>query len=85
MKDFGRVRGIASPKEITFTPTKVFVASNIEPYSEIIDGYRMEGYEYDYVEYDKDEYITVLNDNNARAITELQEELAAAKILLGVD
>ena len=81
MKDYGKQRGSAQPQPIEVTANSIFVASNIQPYTENIDGYEMSGYEYDYKEYSKDEYIAILiNKTN-----ELENELSAAKIVLGVE
>lgn len=85
MTNYGRVRGAVKPQEIEITATSVFLASNITPFEENIDGYTMSGYEYDYIRYDKDEYIQSITAQNAKAITELEDELKAAKILLGVE
>ena len=57
------------------------MASNIEPYETELDGHIVSGYKYNYVEYSKDEYL--LQQTNSIAV--LQEELAAAKVLLGVE
>ena len=81
MKNYGIVYGSTEPQTIEITPTSVFVASNIEPYEEQIDGTTISGYKYNYVEYTKDEYL--LQQTND--IATLQEELAAAKVLLGVE
>lgn len=76
-----RVRSSIEPPQIELTPTHVFVASNIQPYTETIDGHTITGYEYDCTVYTKDEYLAV----QTAQLTALQEELSAAKILLGVD
>lgn len=81
MKNYGKVQSSTQPPEIEFTETKVFVASNIEAFTQSLGGYEESGYEYDYVEYNKDEYIQLLSQQSQR----LEEELAAAKILLGVE
>ena len=81
MKDYGKVQSSSQPEEITFTDSKVFIASNITSFSVTIGGYSESGYEYDYVEYEKDEYIQLLSSQSRQ----LAEELAAAKILLGVE
>lgn len=85
MKNFGKVKSSTRPPKIETTDTMVFVASNIEPYSFSIDNYEINGYEYDYIGYTKDEYIQKISSENSRAIAELEEELKAAKILLGVE
>lgn len=81
MTDYGRVHSITMPEEIEITDTMVFIASNITPRLDDDDG----GYDYDYSSYTKNEYIQLLSINNAKAISELELELKAAKILLGVD
>lgn len=81
MKDYGIISGSIEPQNIEITPTAVFVATNIQPYQEEIDGHQISGYRYNYVEYSKDEYL--LQQTNS--IAALQEELAAAKVLLGVE
>lgn len=81
MKNYGKVYSTARPEEITITNTSVFIASNITPYTKEIEEHIQQGYEYDYVEYTKDEYLL----QQSTQLTSLAEELAAAKILLGVD
>lgn len=81
MKNYGIVYGSTQPQAIEITPTSVFIASNIEPYEEIIDDKTISGYKYNYIEYSKDEYL--LQQTNS--IAALEEELAAAKVLLGVE
>ena len=81
MKNYGIVYGSIEPQAIEITPTSVFIASNITPYQEEINGHQISGYKYDYVEYSKDEYLL----QQANNLVELQEELAAAKVLLGVE
>ena len=81
MKNYGIVYGSTEPQAIEITPTSVFIASNIEPYEEQIDNITISGYKYNYIEYSKDEYLLQQTNN----INALQEELAAAKVLLGVE
>ena len=85
MIDYGTVRSFNRPKELEITANAVFVASNIQEYTQEFDGFIMNGYEYNYASYDKDEYITLLTQSNIQAINELSDELEAAKILLGVE
>ena len=80
MTNLGRVRGSARPT-IEFTATKVFVPSNIVEYQEDDGITSNNGFEYDLMEYTKDEYIL----QNLNEINELKDELAAAKIILGVE
>ena len=84
MNKMTNVRSSGRPDEIVVTSNSVMVASNIHEYTETIDEYTMSGYEYDYDIYTKDEYIAYMA-NQAKKIQELQEELAATKILLGVE
>ena len=81
MKNYGIVFGSIQPQATEITPTSVFIASNIEPYEQEIDGHTISGYKYNYIEYSKDEYLLQQTTN----IAALQEELAAAKVLLGVE
>lgn len=76
-----KVRSSISPQLVEFTPNKVLVASNIHTYEEEMDGHILRGYEYDCEEYTKDEYLLLQNNK----IAVLEEELNAAKILLGVE
>lgn len=88
MKDYGKQRGSVSPQPIEITETSVLIATNIQPYTDTINDQIIQGYEYNYVEYSKDEYIDLLiqkEDVNHNKIEQLEEELAAAKILLGVE
>lgn len=81
MKNYGVIYGTTEPQPIEITATSVFIASNVEPYEEQIDNTTISGYKYNYTEYTKDEYLLQQSNN----IAELQEELAAAKVLLGVE
>lgn len=69
------------PEPVSMTADSVFVASNITPYSKEIEERTVSGFQYNYVQYTKDEYLIQQSAN----IASLQEELEAAKILLGVD
>jgi hypothetical protein len=81
MKEYKNVRSSARPQDIEITQNAVYIAKNITPYEETIDGRVVTGYEYDCEDYTKDEYLIHQNET----ITSLEEELKAAKILLGVD
>ncbi len=76
-----KVRSSVQPPQIEFLSNKVLIASNIMPYEEQVDGRILSGYEYDCEEYTKDEYLALQTNK----INDLEQELAAAKILLGVD
>ena len=81
MKDYGVIYGTVEPQPIEITATSVFIASNVEPYEEEVGEHTVSGYKYNYKEYSKDEYLL----QQAASIASLQEELAAAKVLLGVE
>lgn len=76
-----KIRSAVRPKDVEIMANSVLVASNITPYNEEVDGRILSGYEYDCTEYSKDEYLLM----QAGKVTSLEEELSAAKILLGVD
>ena len=81
MINYGKVQSLNQPQEIEIKENKVFIASNIQAYTTTVEDKEESGYEYDYVEYSKDEYIALLSQQSHQ----LAEELAAAKILLGVE
>ena len=85
MINYGRVRSSERPQETEITSDKVFVASNVTTFEATIDDKVISGYEYDYISYTKDEYIQYIIDKNAKTINELEDELSAVKILLGVE
>lgn len=76
-----KIRSAVRPKDVEIMANSVLVASNITPYSEEVDGRILNGYEYDCTEYSKDEYLLM----QAGKVASLEEELSAAKVLLGVD
>ena len=84
MKAYENTYSLIEPPAIEITKTKVFIASNIEQITREFEDKTESCYSYTLTEYDKDEYILLLAQNNAD-IAALQEELAAAKILLGVE
>ena len=81
MINHGTQYSTTQPKEIEMTADAVFTATDITPDSKEIEGHTVSGFSYTYKQYTKDEY---LMEQNA-SIAALQEELAATKILLGVD
>lgn len=81
MINYGKVQSLNQPQSTEIKEDKVFIASNIAPYTTTVEDKEESGYEYDYVEYTKDEYIMLLSEKSQQ----LEEELAAAKILLGVE
>ena len=85
MTNYGLVKSKTLPPSVEITPNCLYVASNIQSVEEEIDENVETIYTYNYVSYTKDEYISTITAENARAIDELNDELAATKILLGVD
>lgn len=85
MINYGKVRSSEIPQETQITTDYVYVASNIEPYELLNEDKVLTGYEYDYIAYTKDEYIQLILEENSKTITELEDELSAVKILLGVE
>lgn len=84
MKIYDPTYSNIEPPKINITDTKVFIASNIEEVDREIEEEIVHCYQYALTEYDKDEYLTLLSQNQ-QDIAALQEELRAAKILLGVE
>lgn len=85
MVNYEKVHSTTKPDAIKITNDSVFTASNIHEYSETIDDIVYNGYEYDYTCYSKDEYLVTVVAKDQQVINDLQQELAAAKILLGVE
>lgn len=81
MKYYKKLRSSIRPKDIEITANSVLIASNITPYEETVDDHILSGFEYEGTEYSKDEYLLM----QIEQIASLEQELSAAKILLGVD
>lgn len=81
MINYGKQYGSVSPQPVEITATSVFVASNIQKITREVNDREIEEYEYDLVRYDIEEFLLY----QATHMTSLEEELAATKILLGVD
>ena len=84
MKIYEHTYSMNRPQEIETTSTKVFVASNIEEVTLEVEEKAINCFSYTLAEYDKDEYLDLLFKQQTD-IAALQEELQAAKILLGVE
>jgi len=84
MKIYEHTYSMNRPQEIETTSTKVFVASNIEEVTLEVEEKAKTCFSYTLTEYDKDEYLDILFKQQTD-IAALQEELQAAKILLGVE
>ena len=85
MTEYKNVRSSFRPNPLEITEKTVIVSKNIVEYEQDYDGQIITGYEYDWEVYDKDEYLVNIAAQNASAIEQLQDELKAAKIILGVD
>ena len=84
MKIYNPTYSLNEPPKTEITETKVFVAKDIELVERECEGEKETCYQYSLIEYDKDEYFAILFQNQ-QDIEALQEELRAAKILLGVE
>ena len=65
-----------APNPIQITGDSVFLATNIQPYTQEIEGRVMDGYSYEYIQYSKDEYIIKLHEDiidTQMALVELYE------------
>ena len=63
MINLGVQYSTSRPKEIEVTSDSVFMATNITPYQNIIEGRPMSGYSYNCLQYTKDEYIAKLHQD----------------------
>ena len=84
MQHITNVRSNGYPSPIQLFNNQIIIPSNIHTYTQAVEEYIIEGYEYDCDIYTKDEYIILMAQQTNR-IAQLEDELAAAKILLGVD
>ena len=84
MTHIENVRGNGVPNSVLMLNNQVVIPSNIHQYSQETDNGTINGYEYDCDIYTKDQYI-ILMAGQTQKIAELEDQLAAAKILLGVD
>ena len=84
MQHINNIRSNGEPKTIQIINNNIIIPQNIHPFSITSDEGEMSGYEYDCDIYSKDEYLIIIAEQ-ANRISELEDELAAAKILLGVD
>ena len=78
------VKGNSIPQKTQISANKVIITTNVHQYNKETDDGILQCYEYDCDIYNKDEYLLVIAEQ-ANHIAQLEDELAAAKILLGVD
>lgn len=81
MKVYDTTYSVNRPSEVEITSDRVFIASNIEQVTRTVEGITEQCYSFTLTEYTKDEYLIYLTQQNA----ELVDELAATKIILGVE
>lgn len=79
MINYGITYSTVRPQELQTTATKVFVASNIQEYTD--EETNATAYQYNLTEYSMEEFLA----QTMAQMNTLSEELAAAKILLGVE
>lgn len=84
MKVYNPTYSLVQPPETEITEAKVFIASDVQEVIREFEDTQENCYQFILTEYDKDEYLKILMESRAQ-ITALQEELQAAKILLGVE
>lgn len=84
MKIYAPTYSTIEPPKMDITSTKVFVASDVHEVEREVEDTIIHCFEYTLTEYDKDEYLIILSQNQ-QDVEALQEELRAAKILLGVE
>lgn len=84
MKHITNIYSNGIPNSIEIFNDQVFIPHNIQEVTEQTIDCTRTGYKYDCDIYTKDEYIILMAQQSNR-ITELEDELAATKILLGVD
>jgi len=84
MKFYENTYSMNKPPEIETTATKVFVSTDVKKMPIEVEENTVNCFCYTLVEYDKDEYLDILFKQQTD-IAALQEELQAAKILLGVE
>ena len=77
MIDYGTVFKSNKPQKVEVTDTAVFIASNIQPYTQTLDNLEIEGYHYDLVSYTKNEYIKILLEKNQSLETDLLDTQSA--------
>lgn len=84
MQHINNVRSNGEPGAIQIISNNIIIPQNIHTFSITTDEGEISGYEYDCDIYNKDEYLIIIAEQ-ANRIAQLEDELAAAKILLGVD
>lgn len=86
MKDYGKVRSDVKPQEKEFDEYSVWINENITEVAVSDEEREYTEYEYNQKQYTKDEYIQLLDDNNAelaQQITDTQLALCDVYEMLG--
>lgn len=76
MMNLGTQYSTSMPKDMEVTADAVFLATNIRPYEQEIEGRTVTGYAYECIKYNKDEYIVKLHNDimdTQMALVELYE------------
>ena len=63
MINHGIQHSATRPNEIELTAESVFLATDIKPYSQTIEGRTIQGFQYNCIQYSKDEYIIKLHQD----------------------
>lgn len=72
MKDYGTVKSAVKPEPIKVDEYSVWIHTDIEPFTEELDGITFEGWQYHMVQYGKDEYILGQQQTITEQVTETQ-------------
>jgi hypothetical protein len=86
MVDYGITYSGEKPQEVEITENKVFIASDIEEVTKVVDDTEITEFQYNLVEYEKDEYIKLISDKNVALdseLTDLQVALCDVYELIG--
>lgn len=87
MKNHGQTRSTVEPLAVEITASKVFVASNVEEITVIMEEDTHVEFQFDLIEYDKDEYIRMIDEKNnslEQSLTDTQVALCDVyEMLLG--
>ena len=78
MKVYTGLRSSTRPNKMEMTPNAIYIADNVTPYEEVLDGITSSGFIYDWTEYSKDEYLIKLGQENV----DLKQELLDTQLAL---
>lgn len=78
MINYGLQKSAVEPKAVEITESKVFIATEIELVTVIMDEQEVQEYQFNLVEYDKDEYIKIISEKNE----ELEQQMTDTQLAL---